>query len=104
MQRFLRPDLLEAAGDFDSWAATFGQTVTQIEMAPSGGSNCRLQMRLARLQNVPEMLRAWRVAADVKTAEDLKLRSPELWPRPDGKLAIELSPRRHRTLTRASPR
>ena len=87
MQRFLRPDLLEAAGvlDFDSWAATFGQTVTQIEMAPSGGGNYRLQTRFARFQNVPEMLRSWHIAADVKTAEDLKLPTPLLWPRGDGK-------------------
>ena len=43
MQHYLRPDLLEAAGisDFDTWAATFGQTVTQIEMAPEGGSSFR---------------------------------------------------------------
>ena len=43
MQRYLRPDLLEAAGisDFDSWAATFGQTVTQIEVAPEGGNSFR---------------------------------------------------------------
>ena len=87
MQRFLRPDLLEAAGvlDFDSWAATFGQTVTQIEMAPSGGGNYRLQTRFARFQNVPEMLRSWHIAADVKTAEDLKLPTPLLWARGDGK-------------------
>ena len=36
MSRYLRPDLLARAGveDFDSWAATFGQTVTEIEIAP----------------------------------------------------------------------
>jgi N12 class adenine-specific DNA methylase len=44
MQRYLRPDLLEQAGvlDFDSWAATFGQTITEIEMAPGGGGNYRM--------------------------------------------------------------
>jgi N12 class adenine-specific DNA methylase len=73
MQRYLRPDLLAQAGvlDFDSWAATFGQTVTEIEMAPSGGGNYRMQTRFAKFQNVPEMLRMWHVFADVKTAEDL---------------------------------
>ena len=78
MQRYLRPDLLAEAGvlDFDAWAATFGQTVTEIEMAPSGGGNYRLQTRFARFQNVPEMLRMWHVFADVKTAEDLKLPTP----------------------------
>jgi N12 class adenine-specific DNA methylase len=86
MQRYLRPDLLADAGvlDFDAWAATFGQTVTEIEMAPTGGGTYRLQTRFARFQNVPEMLRMWHVVADVKTAEDLRLPTPELWPRPDG--------------------
>jgi len=76
MQRYLRPDLLEAAGvsSFDGWAATFGQTVTEMEMAPAGGF--RLKTRFAKFQNVPEMLRMWHVFADVKTAEDLKLPVP----------------------------
>jgi N12 class adenine-specific DNA methylase len=80
MQRYLRPDLMAAAGveHFDDWAATFGQTVTEIEMAPTGGGNYRMNTRFARFQNVPEMLRMWHVFADVKTAEDLKLPTPEL--------------------------
>lgn len=99
MQRYLRPDLLRAAGveDFDAWAATFGQTVTEIEMAPTGGGNYRQQTRFAKFQNVPEMLRMWHVFADVKTAEDLRLPVPALWPRPDGErrpatVVIEASP------------
>ena len=82
MQRYLRPDLMAAAGveHFDDWAATFGQTVTEIEMAPTGGGNYRMNTRFARFQNVPEMLRMWHVFADVKTAEDLKLPTPELKP------------------------
>lgn len=99
MQRFLRPDLLREAGveDFDVWAATFGQTVTEIEMAPTGGGNYRMQTRFARFQNVPEMLRMWHVFADVKTAEDLQLPTPQLAARDDGQRApqtvvIEPSP------------
>jgi len=86
MQRYLRPDLLEAAGvaDFDVWAATFGQTVTEIEMAPQGGGSFRQATRFAKFQNVPEMLRMWHVFADVKTAEDLALPTPDLSVRPDG--------------------
>jgi N12 class adenine-specific DNA methylase len=82
MQRYLRPDLLAAAGveHFDEWAATFGQTVTEIEMAPTGGGNYRMNTRFARFANVPEMLRMWHVFADVKTAEDLKLPTPDLRP------------------------
>ncbi|WP_052762069.1 helicase-related protein [Jiangella alkaliphila] len=87
MQRYLRPDLLAEAGveDFDAWAATFGQTVTGIEMAPAGGY--RLQTRFARFQNVPEMLRMWHVFADVKTGDDLNLPTPDLAPRDDGQRA-----------------
>ena len=86
MQRYLRPDLLEAAGigSFDAWAATFGETVTDMEMAPTGNGNFRLKTRFAKFQNVPEMLRMWHVFADVKTAEDLKLPTPLLRRRPDG--------------------
>jgi hypothetical protein len=73
MQRYLRPDLLAAAGveDFDAWAATFGELVTEIEMAPTGGGSYRMHTRFARFQNVPEMLRMWHLFADVKTPEDL---------------------------------
>ena len=90
MSRYLRPDLLARAGveDFDSWAATFGQTVTEIEIAPTGGGDYRMHTRFARFQNVPEMLRStWHGFADVKTAEDLKLPVPELAQRPDGQRA-----------------
>ena len=78
MQRYLRPDLLEAAGIevFDTWAATFGQVVTQVELAPEGGDSFRVKSRFARFRNVPEMLRMWHVFADVKTAADLDLPVP----------------------------
>src|ERR1035441_8904621 len=91
MCRYLRPDLLAAAGveDFDSWAATFGQTVTEIEMAPTGGGNYRMHTRFSRFQNVPEMLRMWAVFADARTAEDLQLPRPQLATRPDGRRAPE---------------
>ena len=91
MQRYLRPDLLADAGveHFDAWAATFGQTVTAIEMAPTGGGNYRVATRFARYQNVPEMLRLWHVFADVKTAQDLDLPTPQLAARADGQRAAE---------------
>ena len=87
MSRYLRPDLLRAAGveAFDAWAATFGQTVTEVEMAPTGGGKFRVKTRFARFQNVPEMLRMWHTFADVKTAEDLDLPTPLLAERSDGK-------------------
>lgn len=91
MQQYMRPDILEAAGigSFDAWAATFGQTVTDMEMAPTGNGNFRLKTRFAKFQNVPEMLRMWHVFADVKTAEDLKLPTPTLRTRADGQRAPE---------------
>jgi len=84
MQRYLRPDLLQAAGvtALDSWAATFGQVVTQVELAPEGGDSFRVKSRFARFRNVPEMLRMWHVFADVKTAADLNLPVPVLAERP----------------------
>jgi N12 class adenine-specific DNA methylase/SAM-dependent methyltransferase len=86
MQRYLRPDLLQDAGIavFDSWAATFGQVVTQVELAPEGGGNFRIKSRFARFANTPEMLRMLHVAADIKTAEDLNLPVPEIKAREDG--------------------
>lgn len=85
MQHYLRPDLLKNAGitDFDSWAVTFGQSVTDMELDPAG-TGYRIATRFAKFQNVPDLLRIWSVAADVKTAEDLGLPTPELTMRPDG--------------------
>ena len=85
MQRYLRPDVLRDAGveDFDAWAATFGQQVTEMEMKAGGGWSEKT--RLARYQNVPELLAMWQVFADVKTAEDLHLPVPEIRERPDGR-------------------
>ena len=92
MQRYLRPDLLDAAGigSFYAWAATFGQTVTQMEMSPTGAF--RLKTRFAKFQNVPEMLRMWSVFADVKTAADLDLPIPTLAERDDGQRAAATVP------------
>jgi N12 class adenine-specific DNA methylase/SAM-dependent methyltransferase len=78
MCRYLRPDLLADAGieDFDAWVGTFAETTTDVEVAPEGG--IRVKERFARFRNLPEMLEMWRIAADVKTKEDLKLPVPAL--------------------------
>ncbi|MGO9973429.1 MAG: helicase-related protein, partial [Solirubrobacteraceae bacterium] len=91
MQRYLRPDLLRAAGveDFDAWAATFGELVTEIEMAPTGGGSYRMHTRFARFTNVPEILKLWHVFADVRTTEDLNLAVPQIAVRGDGKRVAE---------------
>ncbi len=89
-QRYLRPDLLENAGvtSFDGWAATFGQTITEIELGPAGDH--RPKTRFAQFQNVPELLRLWHTFADVKTAEDLNLPTPAIAARAsDGRRGVE---------------
>jgi len=100
MQRYLRPDLLRATGiqDFNTWAATFGQVVEEMELSVAGGDRFKLKSRFAKFQNVPELLKMFHTFADVKTAEDLKLPVPALAPR-DGDglrqpnmLAVEPSP------------
>nr|AXV46415.1 helicase [Arthrobacter sp.] len=87
MQRYLRPDLLEKAGinDFDTWAATFGEVVSEMEMSVVGGDNFTLKERFAKFQNVPELLKMFHTFADVKTAEDLRLPVPDIAAREDGK-------------------
>lgn len=89
MQHYLRPDLLEDTGitDFDSWAATFGTLATELELTPEGGY--KQKTRFARFDNLPELLRMWHVSADVKTAEQLQLRIPEVAPRADGQRGPE---------------
>ena len=76
MLRYLRPDLLDALDidAFDVFAATFGEVVTAVEVAPEGG--VRVGSRFAKFVNVPELLRPWHVAGDVKTGDDLNLPTP----------------------------
>lgn len=79
MLRYLAPAEMEAAGitDFDTWAATFGQVVTELELSPSG-TGFKMKSRFARFNNVPELLKLWHQVADVKTGEDLNLPIPAL--------------------------
>lgn len=85
MMRYLRPDLLRDMGieTFDEFAANFGEVVTRMEVAPTGG--LRPHSRFARFNNLPELLKPWLVASDVKTAEDLKgiVKTPDLVERVD---------------------
>ena len=79
MQRYLQPDALAAAGiaTFDAWAANFGRTVTNLELAPDGGSY-RMKDRFARFANVPELVSMFSEVADIRTAEQLALPTPNL--------------------------
>lgn len=79
MQRYLQMASLRRLGlqHFDSWAGTFGETVTAMELSPDG-AGYRLQHRFARFVNVPELMQQFRQTADVQTAEMLKLPIPKL--------------------------
>ena len=79
MQRYLQMTSLRRLGlqHFDSWAGTFGETVTAMELSPDG-AGYRLQHRFARFVNVPELMQQFRQTADVQTAEMLKLPVPKL--------------------------
>lgn len=79
MQRYLQMTSLRRLGlqHFDSWAGTFGETVTAMELSPDG-AGYRLQHRFARFVNVPELMQQFRQTADVQTSDMLKLPIPKL--------------------------
>ena len=78
MQKYLqystlkRNDLLH----FDSWASTFGETVTAIELAPEG-SGYRAKTRFAKFYNLPELMTMFKEVADIQTADMLNLPVPK---------------------------
>ncbi len=78
IMRYLQYDTLQhtGLGHFDSWAATFGETVTAIELAPEG-TGYRAKTRFARFFNLPELISMFKEVADVQTADMLKLPVPE---------------------------
>ena len=63
-------------GHFDAWAASFGETVTAIELSPEG-TGYRAKTRFARFYNLPELISLFKETADVQTADMLKLPVPE---------------------------
>ena len=79
MQRYLRPDLLENAGleNFDDWASTFGEVVSQLEMKPAG-DGYRMKNRFSKFVNIPELMQMYKEFADIQTADMLKLPVPKL--------------------------
>ena len=79
MQRYLQNDRLRELGftTFDSWASTFGETVTAMELAPEG-TGYRSRTRFARFYNLPELMSIFREVADIKTADQLNLPVPEV--------------------------
>ena len=88
MMRYLQYNMLEqgyqdstgktrSLKHFDNWAATFGEQVTAVELKPEG-TGFRLKTRFARFYNLPELISRWKEAADIQTADMLKLPVPEV--------------------------
>ncbi len=63
-------------GHFDSWAASFGETITAIELAPEG-TGYRAKTRFAKFFNLPELIAVFKESADIQTPDMLKLPVPE---------------------------
>ena len=62
---------------FDAWASTFGETTTAIELAPEG-TGYRARTRFAKFFNLPELMNLFKEVADIKTADQLHLPTPEV--------------------------
>lgn len=79
MMRYIQAGTLREHGlyAFDAWAANFGETVSAMELAPEG-TGYRMKTRFARFNNLPELISMWKLAADVQTADMLKLEVPDL--------------------------
>ena len=78
MQRYLQYNELDKRGliHFDSWASTFGETVTAIELAPEG-NGYRSKTRFAKFYNLPELMSMFKEVADIQTADTLNLPVPK---------------------------
>ena len=79
IQRYLQYNRLQELGmiHFDTWASTFGETTTALELAPEG-TGYRARTRFARFFNLPELMQVFREVADIKTADQLNLPTPEV--------------------------
>ena len=79
IQRYLQYDRLQelGMGHFDCWASRFGETTTALELAPEG-TGYRARTRFARFFNLPELMNMFKEVADIKTADQLHLPTPEV--------------------------
>ena len=76
---YLQYGALQRSGmtHFDCWASTFGETTTAIELAPEG-TGYRARTRFAKFFNLPELMNVFREVADIKTADQLHLPTPDV--------------------------
>ena len=79
MQRYLQYDRLQELNmvHFDCWASRFGETVTALELAPEG-TGYRARTRFSKFFNLPELMNMFKEVADIKTADQLHLPTPEV--------------------------
>ena len=79
IQRYLQYDRLQelGMGHFDCWASRFGETVSALELAPEG-TGYRMRTRFAKFFNLPELMNLFKEVADIKTADQLNLPTPEV--------------------------
>ncbi len=79
IMRYLQYDTLQemGLGNFDAWAASFGETVNTIELSPEG-TGYRAKTRFSRFFNLPELISVFKESADIQTADMLELPVPEV--------------------------
>ena len=79
IQRYLQYDRLKemGMGHFDCWASRFDETTTALELAPEG-TGYRARTRFAKFFNLPELMNMFKEVADIKTADQLNLPTPEV--------------------------
>ena len=79
MQRYLQYDRLQELNmtHFDCWASRFGETVTALELAPEG-TGYRARTRFSKFFNLPELMNLFKEVADIKTADQLNLPTPQV--------------------------
>ena len=79
MRRYLQYDRLQELNmtHFDCWASRFGETVTALELAPEG-TGYRARTRFSKFFNLPELMNLFKEVADIKTADQLHLPTPEV--------------------------
>ena len=79
MQVFLQENRLREKGiyNFDSWAATFGEVTTSLELAPEG-TGYRMRTRFSKFVNLPELMQIFKEVADVILPEMLDIERPKI--------------------------
>lgn len=78
-QVYLQPQTLRKLGlyEFDAWSASFGESVTGVELSPDG-SGYRMNTRYCRFVNLPELMAIFREVADIRTKRMLNLPTPRV--------------------------